>query len=108
MNFRRYYVPNAIVFITQVVHGRKPVFRDEAHIELLRATLRRVKELHPFSMLGYVLLPDHFHLLIITALIKGRFLRNRPFPFNAPTCLRRNLIGTGGLLGTAERKNRPA
>jgi putative transposase len=64
MNFRRYYVPNSIVFITQVVQDRKPVFRNEAHLELLRSTLRRVKELHPFSMLGYAFLPDHFHLLI--------------------------------------------
>ncbi|UCC87801.1 MAG: transposase [Anaerolineales bacterium] len=64
MDFRRYYVPNAVVFITQVVQGRAPIFRDEAHLALLRFTLRRVKELHPFSALGYVFLPDHFHLLI--------------------------------------------
>jgi putative transposase len=64
MNFRRYYVPNAIVFITQVVQDRAPIFGEEKHLELLRSTLRRVKELHPFSMLGYVFLPDHFHLMI--------------------------------------------
>jgi putative transposase len=64
MNFRRYYVPNAIIFITQVVQDRVPIFRDESHLELLRSTLRRVKELHPYSMLGYVFLLDHFHLLI--------------------------------------------
>jgi putative transposase len=64
MDIRRYYVPGAVVFITQVVRNRKPVFRDEACLELLLSTLRRVKELHPFAMLGYVFLPDHFHLLI--------------------------------------------
>ena len=64
MNFRRYYVPDSIVFITQVVQDHKPVFKDESLIELLRATLRQVKELHPFAMLGYVFLPDHLHLLI--------------------------------------------
>jgi len=64
VNFRRYYVPNAIIFITQVVQDRVPVFRDQAHLELLLSTLRCVKELHPFSMLGYVFMPDHFHLLI--------------------------------------------
>lgn len=64
MDFRRYYIPNAIVFITQIVQDREPIFRNEDHVELLRSTLRRVKELHPFSMLGYVFLPDHFHLLI--------------------------------------------
>lgn len=63
-DFRRYYVPNAIVFITQVVEGRIPVFSNETHLELLQSTLRCVKILHPFSMLGYAFLPDHFHLLI--------------------------------------------
>jgi putative transposase len=64
MNFRRYCVPNAIVFITQVVQDCAPVFRDETHLELLRSTLRRVKALHPSSMLSYAFMPDHFHLLI--------------------------------------------
>ena len=63
-DIRRYYVPNAIVFITQVVQDRKPIFKNERYLELLRSTLRRAKELHPFSMLGYVFLYDHFHLLI--------------------------------------------
>jgi putative transposase len=64
MNFRRYYVPDAIVFITQIVQDRMPIFRNETHLDLLRSTLHQVKTLHPFSMLGYVFLPDHFHLLI--------------------------------------------
>jgi putative transposase len=64
MNFRRYYTPNAVIFITQVVHDRVPAFSNDSHVELLRSTLRRVKALHPFSMLGYVFLPDHFHMLI--------------------------------------------
>jgi putative transposase len=63
-DIRRYYVPNAIIFITQVVQDRKPIFRDARCLELLCSTLHRVKELHPFSMLGYVFLFDHFHLLI--------------------------------------------
>lgn len=64
MNFRRYYVPNALVFITQVVQDREPVFQDQDYLELLLSTLRTVKQLHPFSMLGYVFLPEHFHILI--------------------------------------------
>jgi putative transposase len=64
MNYRRYYVPNAVVFITQVVADRRPVFTDEANVELLRAVLHRVKELHPFTMLGYVFLPQHLHIML--------------------------------------------
>jgi len=64
MNFRRYYIPGSAVFLTQVVEGCAPIFHDEELTELLLSTLRHVKQLHPFTMLGYVLLPDHFHLLI--------------------------------------------
>ena len=64
MNFRRYYIPGSAVFLTQVVEGREFVFSDENLIELLLQTLRNVKQLHPFTMLGYVFLPEHFHLLI--------------------------------------------
>ena len=64
MNFRRYYVADVIIFITQVVAEREPIFRDETCLILLRSTLHQVKRLHPFAMLGYVFLPDHFHLLI--------------------------------------------
>lgn len=64
MNFRRYYIPGSAVFLTQVVENREPVFKDENILELLLAVLRKVKELHPFTMLGYVFLFDHFHLLI--------------------------------------------
>jgi putative transposase len=64
MGLRRYYIPNAIVFITQVVQGREPIFRATEHVDLLRSNLHRVKELYPFTMLGYVFLPEHLHLLL--------------------------------------------
>jgi len=44
MNFRRYYIPDSAVFIIQVVESRRAIFRDQKFIEVLRATLRKVKE----------------------------------------------------------------
>lgn len=64
MNIRRYYVPNSIVFITQVVYGRAPVFANDAHLALLLEIIREAKARYPFQMLAYVFLWDHFHLLI--------------------------------------------
>lgn len=64
MNFHRYYIPGAIVFITQVVENRVPVFQNANYLALLRVTLHNVKALHPFSMLAYAFLPDHCHLLL--------------------------------------------
>ena len=67
MNFRRYYIPGSAVFLTQVVEGRETVFSDFALIELLLETMHNVKKYHPFNMLGYVFLYDHFHILIQVA-----------------------------------------
>jgi putative transposase len=64
MNFRRYYIPGSAVFITQVVQGRRPAFREPRSMTLLQKILGNVQELHPFVMLGYVFLLDHFHLII--------------------------------------------
>jgi putative transposase len=64
MNFRRYYIPGSAVFITQVVHERRCAFQKTANINLLWEILRNVKEIHPFVLLGYVFLPDHFHMII--------------------------------------------
>ena len=64
MNIRRYYFPGQIVFITQIVKDRKPVFNNPVMVELLYETLINVQKLHPFLLLAYVFLPEHFHLLI--------------------------------------------
>lgn len=63
MNFRRYYVPNSTVFVTNVVHRREPIFANEEYLDLFRQILQTTKELHPFIMIAYVFLPDHMHLL---------------------------------------------
>lgn len=64
MNFQRYYIPGSAVFITQVVQSRELVFRDRNKVDLLLSILRNVQKIHPFVMLGYVFLFDHFHILI--------------------------------------------
>ena len=60
----RYYVPGAIVFITQVVYQRIPVFGQPHFVELLRQNLNETKCHHPFAMQGYCFLPEHLHLMI--------------------------------------------
>jgi putative transposase len=64
MDIRRYYIPGTAVFITQVVQDREPIFRDENRVKPLREILHNVKVIHPFSMLAYIFLPEHFHLII--------------------------------------------
>jgi len=61
---RRLYVPGGVYFITSVTHQRKPLFQEDAEVEILRQTLRNVKPLYPFTMQAYIFLPDHFHLML--------------------------------------------
>ncbi|NLG49991.1 MAG: transposase [Chloroflexi bacterium] len=61
---RRWYVPNAIYFITCVTHERRPFFDNADDLELLRDTMRQARDYHPFKMHSYALMPNHFHLLI--------------------------------------------
>ena len=62
--FRRYYIPDAIVFITCVTRDRMPYLRGTENLDLFWETLRRVQRKHPFRLLAYVILPDHVHWLI--------------------------------------------
>ena len=64
VNFRRYYIPGSAVFITQVVQDHRPRLGEPSSMELLHHILGNVKELHPFVMLGYVFLLDHFHIVL--------------------------------------------
>jgi putative transposase len=62
--YRRHFVPNSVVFLTLVTAERAPVFQAREAVETALGVLRRVKVIHPFKMRGYVILPDHWHLLI--------------------------------------------
>jgi len=64
--FKRYYVENALVFITSVTRDRFPIFAEQESANLLLATMREVQQIHPFNLMAYVVLPDHLHLLMRT------------------------------------------
>jgi len=65
-DYRRYYVPNAVVFITTVVAERRPLFADKDTAILLITTMRVVQTIYASDLLAYVILPDHVHLLLRT------------------------------------------
>jgi len=58
-----YFTPD-LFFVTCTTVDREPVLGTTAVMHLLRNVLKRVKQMHAFSNLGYVFLPDHLHLLI--------------------------------------------
>ncbi|MBK8810935.1 MAG: transposase [Acidobacteria bacterium] len=51
-------------YITAVTHDRVPVFRSKTACEIFISQLKEVKEKFPFKLIGYVLMPDHFHILV--------------------------------------------
>jgi putative transposase len=61
-NLRRYPALGRPYFITNVAHDRRPVLIE--HIDLLWAAIEIAKERTPFELLAWVILPDHFHLLL--------------------------------------------
>ena len=63
-HFRRYYIPNAIVFITVVTHDRRPYLARKDDLALFWQTLRHIQGIHPYHLLAYVILPEHFHWLL--------------------------------------------
>ena len=63
-DIRRYYLPNSIVFITSVTNKRIKIFENNENINLLWDTLKNEKEIVPFDLIAYVILPDHFHWLL--------------------------------------------
>ncbi|MBW7883614.1 MAG: transposase [Caldilineaceae bacterium] len=63
-NIRRYYIPNALVFITNVTLDREPVLAPDWAVDLLFSTMRKTQAVHPFRLLAYAILPDHFHWLM--------------------------------------------
>jgi putative transposase len=63
-NYRRYYIPNSIYFITTVTNKRLPIFKDSKNIQILFNTLKTVRHIKQFDLVAYCLLYDHLHLLI--------------------------------------------
>jgi len=64
MNIRRYYVENAVYFITCVTFQRKKIFKEKENIDLFWETYRITKEMFRFKRFAYALMYDHFHFLI--------------------------------------------
>jgi len=63
-DYRRYYQPNACIFITAVTDQRIPLFHQKDNINLFFETLNNVKEFYSFELYAYVIMPDHFHWIL--------------------------------------------
>ena len=60
----RYYGENDLHFLTTSTYRRTPVFKSERFKREFVATLAELRAQRGFRLLSYVLMPEHFHLLV--------------------------------------------
>lgn len=82
----RTYGSNDLHFLTFSCYHRKPLFRDAALCDLFLKALERVRRSYRFVVLGYVVMPEHVHLLVsepqrqtlstVVQALKLSFMRN--------------------------------
>jgi len=61
---RRYYGAGTLHFITCSCYHRKPWLDTESRRNLFVTVLEKVRQRYRFVVLGYVVMPERFHLLI--------------------------------------------
>jgi putative transposase len=68
---KRYYGTGGLHFITWSCYRRKPLLGDPARRDLVLTVLERMRVRYRFAVIGYVVMPEHVHLLISEPLISG-------------------------------------
>jgi REP-associated tyrosine transposase len=62
-NLKRYYGGDDLHFITCSCHQRRPYLRTPEARDLFLSELERMRKKYRFIVVGYVVMPEHFHLL---------------------------------------------
>jgi REP-associated tyrosine transposase len=116
--YHRVYTPGQVQFLTARTYRRAPLFRSE---RFCRAFVRRLEEVRQewhFRLAGWVLMPDHFHLLMrpqpaatVPLLITGlkeetakRLLKTLRQNLHHPCC--RKMLGRRRLPSTVHDESR--
>jgi putative transposase len=60
-NYRRWYVPGGTYFFTLVAFDRRKILTSDLARPLLHDAIREVRQVAPFEIVAWVLLPDHMH-----------------------------------------------
>ncbi len=62
-NYRRAFIKGGTFFFTVVTYKRRPIFKEESSVNLLRVCIKEVAETNPFEETAFVLLLDHLHTI---------------------------------------------
>ncbi len=64
MKMKRYHIEGHIYYITTNVYARRPIFTRPAYVIALIDSLNFYRHRYTFKLIGYVIMPDHIHLLV--------------------------------------------
>ena len=62
-NYRRVLIPGITYFFTVVTYKRRKILVIPEGRQMLRDVVDEVRQLRPFTVCGWVLLPDHIHCI---------------------------------------------
>jgi len=82
---KRYYTGRDLHFITCSCYRRRPLLGTERRRDLFLKVLEQTRQRYQFVVVGYVVMPEHFHLLmsepekgdpsVVMKVVKQRFAR---------------------------------
>src|SRR5947208_17174525 len=79
--------PNIFHYTTSVCYRRVPVFRSNKACQLFIDALAETRRLNPFKLIGYVVMPDHVHLILNPLGRDIRFAMGRIKSISAPAII---------------------
>ncbi|MBC8506337.1 MAG: transposase [Chloroflexi bacterium] len=62
----KFDIPGHVHFVTSNVYRRIPLFVTYDYCKILLENIDHYRQVHKFSLFGYVIMPDHFHALILS------------------------------------------
>ena len=62
--YKRWYSPGQLQFITSSTYRRAPLFHSERFCRGFVQRIEEVRQKFNFLLIGWVLMPEHFHLLL--------------------------------------------
>ncbi|MEW6376823.1 MAG: transposase [Thermodesulfobacteriota bacterium] len=65
LRFKRYNLENQAFFVTSKIKDNQPYFLDHHLAELFIETLYLCRKKYEFLLLSFVVMPEHFHAIII-------------------------------------------
>lgn len=64
LRLHRYYGADYLHFITTSCYQRQPLLGTQSNRDLFLRVLERVRRRYRFVVVGYVVMPEHIHLLL--------------------------------------------